>query len=99
MRLYKQEGKYLKLALMNQYNSSRYVGVVDLYLSQYSEFFKELSKNEYMVFLNDRISSRVSENQFERDSFYNLDYIKKKRETTVADLGKFLQVSCLESAI
>jgi hypothetical protein len=52
-----------------------------------------------MVFLNDRISSRVSENQFERDSFYNLDYIKKKRETTVADLGKFLQVSCLESAI
>jgi hypothetical protein len=45
VRLYKQEGKYLKLALMNQYNNSRYVGVVDLYLSQYSEFFKELSKN------------------------------------------------------
>lgn len=43
VRLYKQEGKYLKLALMDYLNNLIYVGISDLYISQYSEFFKQLS--------------------------------------------------------
>lgn len=43
VRLYKQEGKYLKLALMDYLNNLIYVGITDLYISQYSEFFKQLS--------------------------------------------------------
>lgn len=43
VRLYKQEGKYLKLALMNQYDTDKFVGVIDCYISQYDEYFRQLS--------------------------------------------------------
>lgn len=33
IKLYKQDGKYLKLALMNQYDTGKFVGIIDLYIS------------------------------------------------------------------
>lgn len=79
IRLYKQEGKYLKLAMMNQYDTDKFVGVLDCYISQYPEFFKQLSENEYLMSLNDRIASKTPELIIERDTFYHTDYIKRKR--------------------
>lgn len=33
IKLYRQEGNYLKLALMNQYDITKFVGVLDIYIS------------------------------------------------------------------
>ena len=43
IKVFQQEGRYLKLCLMNQYNPEKYEGVVDLFLSHYPQFFKTLS--------------------------------------------------------
>jgi hypothetical protein len=84
---------------MNQYDTGKYVGVLDLYITEYSEFFKTLTENEYVSYLNDRISSRATDSHFSLDNTFHLDYLKRKRETTVTELSNQLHVDSLELAI
>jgi len=44
---------------MNQYDSAKFVGVIDCFISEYDQFFKKLSDNEYMIYLNEQITRGV----------------------------------------
>lgn len=100
VKLYKQEGKYLKLALMNQYDPDKFVGVVDCYLTEYSEFFKFLNENEYLCSLNEKIQRPEADYVADReDNIYHVDYLKRKRETTVAELSNQLLADNLEHPV
>ena len=58
IKLYRQEGKCLKLALMNQYDTSKFVGVVDCFISEYDQFLRKLNDNEYLTFLNEQLATQ-----------------------------------------
>lgn len=73
--------------------------MIDCYMSQHSEYFKSLSENEYILYLNDRVTSRVNDNPFEREAFFRIDFIKRKRKTTSEELGKLLEVEIMGAVI
>ncbi len=73
---------------MNHYDTEKFIGVIDCYISEFSEFFKNLNENLYIMHLNEKVM-KVNSNEKEENT-YLLDYLKRKRETTVAELGNQL---------
>ncbi len=45
IRLYEQEGKFVKICLLNQYNQNIVNGCLDCYLEHMEKYFKKLSEN------------------------------------------------------
>jgi hypothetical protein len=99
LRLYKQEGHYYKLALMNQYDTEKYVGVLDLFLGQEEQFFKMLYENEYILFLNDQITRGRGDPVDLSSSVFHIDFMKRQRESTASEMGSLLPINLIETVV
>lgn len=78
-KLYLVDGNYMKLFMMNQYNTDHIVLSVDCYIAEFAELFKCVTKNEYIQKLNKKIFNKDLEND---QNVYSMEVWKKRKETT-----------------
>ena len=81
---------------MNMYDHNKFVGVIDIYMSQRVQFFKQLCENQYIHFLNDRVSREGAKSQTQDpNTIYRLHFTKPQRESTANELSKLLDVNVI----
>ena len=64
---------------MNQYNPAKLDGIIDVFLSHYNQFFKQLSVNDYLIYLNERISKGAACEPPDANTVFRIEFTKQKK--------------------